>query len=180
MKKRVKAKASKSSSKANNELPDLVAVMTKFLERIEALEKKTDQVISGLSALPAQMRHAPQPAHHPEPSHYHAPTPPHSGHGSQQNHGPRERILYQAICADCRKGCEVPFKPTGDRPVYCKECFVIRKAGHVPKDPTAGIKIPNFPKPVTPVPQGPEKKASSKHGVSLKKKKQKAAKKSKK
>jgi CxxC-x17-CxxC domain-containing protein len=35
--------------------------------------------------------------------------------------GPRE--MHKAICADCKKECEVPFKPREDRPVYCKECF---------------------------------------------------------
>lgn len=35
--------------------------------------------------------------------------------------GPRE--MHKAICADCGQECEVPFKPSGDRPVYCKECF---------------------------------------------------------
>jgi CxxC-x17-CxxC domain-containing protein len=40
----------------------------------------------------------------------------------------RERVLHKAICADCKKGCEVPFKPSGERPVYCKECFSKRKA----------------------------------------------------
>lgn len=34
---------------------------------------------------------------------------------------PRE--MYDAICAKCGKPCKVPFKPTGDRPVYCSECF---------------------------------------------------------
>lgn len=40
----------------------------------------------------------------------------------------RERVLHKTICADCRKECEVPFKPSGDRPVYCKDCFAKRKA----------------------------------------------------
>ena len=40
--------------------------------------------------------------------------------------GPRE--MYKAICADCKKECEVPFKPRGDRPVYCRECFSKRKS----------------------------------------------------
>lgn len=39
--------------------------------------------------------------------------------------GPRE--MFKAICADCKKECEVPFKPREDRPVYCKECFSKRK-----------------------------------------------------
>ena len=35
--------------------------------------------------------------------------------------GPREMV--RVICSDCGKECEVPFRPTGDRPVYCSECF---------------------------------------------------------
>ena len=41
--------------------------------------------------------------------------------------GPRE--MHKAVCADCKKECEVPFKPSGDRPVYCKDCFSKRKTG---------------------------------------------------
>jgi len=37
------------------------------------------------------------------------------------NRGPRE--MHKAVCADCGKECEVPFKPSGDRPVYCRDCF---------------------------------------------------------
>jgi CxxC-x17-CxxC domain-containing protein len=35
--------------------------------------------------------------------------------------GPRE--MHQAKCSDCGKDCEVPFKPTEGRPVYCRDCF---------------------------------------------------------
>jgi len=41
------------------------------------------------------------------------------------NRGPRE--MHKATCSECKKECEVPFKPSGDRPVYCKECFQKRK-----------------------------------------------------
>jgi len=41
----------------------------------------------------------------------------------------RERILTKVICAECGQECEVPFKPTADRPVYCRECFAKRKGG---------------------------------------------------
>ncbi len=37
-------------------------------------------------------------------------------------------FMYQATCAECGKPCEVPFKPTGERPVYCKECFASRRS----------------------------------------------------
>ena len=41
--------------------------------------------------------------------------------------GPRE--MHKAVCADCKKECEVPFKPREDRPVYCKDCFSKHKDG---------------------------------------------------
>ncbi len=37
------------------------------------------------------------------------------------------REMHKVICSECKKECEVPFKPSGDRPVYCKECFSKRK-----------------------------------------------------
>ena len=42
--------------------------------------------------------------------------------------GGGSREMHKATCADCKKECEVPFKPSGDRPIYCKECFSKRKA----------------------------------------------------
>ena len=42
-----------------------------------------------------------------------------------QDGGSRE--MHKATCSECKKECEVPFKPSGDRPVYCKECFSQRK-----------------------------------------------------
>jgi len=44
--------------------------------------------------------------------------------GGGYDRGPRE--MHKATCADCQ--CEVPFKPSGDRPVYCRECFSKRKS----------------------------------------------------
>lgn len=36
----------------------------------------------------------------------------------------RERSeMYSATCANCGKQCEVPFRPTGNKPVFCRECF---------------------------------------------------------
>lgn len=31
--------------------------------------------------------------------------------------------MHQAICSKCGKECEVPFRPTGDKPIYCNDCF---------------------------------------------------------
>ncbi|OPY58614.1 MAG: hypothetical protein A4E57_04824 [Syntrophorhabdaceae bacterium PtaU1.Bin034] len=37
------------------------------------------------------------------------------------------REMFKAVCAECKKECEVPFKPRDNRPIYCKECFAKRK-----------------------------------------------------
>lgn len=37
------------------------------------------------------------------------------------------REMYTAICSECGKETEVPFKPSPDRPVYCRECYEARK-----------------------------------------------------
>ena len=44
---------------------------------------------------------------------------------SRGNGHPRQ--LYKVICAECGVETEVPFQPRGDRPVYCRECFVAKK-----------------------------------------------------
>ena len=36
--------------------------------------------------------------------------------------------MYNAVCSECGKKCQVPFKPSGDKPIYCSECFE-RKSG---------------------------------------------------
>ena len=35
--------------------------------------------------------------------------------------GPKE--FFPAVCAECGKETQVPFKPSGNRPVYCRDCF---------------------------------------------------------
>ena len=42
------------------------------------------------------------------------------------NRGPV--IMHSAICSSCKKACEVPFRPTGEKPVYCRDCFAGRAA----------------------------------------------------
>ena len=31
--------------------------------------------------------------------------------------------LHSAICDKCHAECEVPFRPTGSKPIYCRDCF---------------------------------------------------------
>ena len=39
----------------------------------------------------------------------------------QRSSGPRE--LFDITCAECGVDAQVPFKPRGDRPVDCSDCF---------------------------------------------------------
>lgn len=39
-----------------------------------------------------------------------------SGYGGQ-------REMHDVVCAQCGKNTQVPFRPSGDRPVYCSDCF---------------------------------------------------------
>lgn len=41
--------------------------------------------------------------------------------------GPRQ--MFPATCAQCGQQTEVPFKPSGARPVYCRDCFQSQRAG---------------------------------------------------
>ena len=39
----------------------------------------------------------------------------------------RPRQMFAAICAECGRTAQVPFQPTGARPVYCSDCFQTRR-----------------------------------------------------
>lgn len=34
-----------------------------------------------------------------------------------------EKPMFKATCSECGKACEVPFRPTGEKPVFCSDCF---------------------------------------------------------
>ncbi len=38
-----------------------------------------------------------------------------------------DREMHKITCSECGQESEVPFKPDGDRPVYCRDCFAKRK-----------------------------------------------------
>jgi CxxC-x17-CxxC domain-containing protein len=44
-----------------------------------------------------------------------------NGGGFSASRGPRE--MFDATCARCGTETQVPFRPTGARPVYCSDCF---------------------------------------------------------
>lgn len=39
------------------------------------------------------------------------------------NRGSDRPTMHPAVCSSCGKNCQVPFKPTGSKPIYCSECF---------------------------------------------------------
>jgi CxxC-x17-CxxC domain-containing protein len=34
-----------------------------------------------------------------------------------------DRPMFNVVCSNCGKDSQVPFRPSGDKPVYCSECF---------------------------------------------------------
>ena len=43
--------------------------------------------------------------------------------GSRGRDDSRPMQMHSATCAQCGKVAEVPFRPTGERPIYCRDCF---------------------------------------------------------
>ncbi len=94
--------------------PYLEGLMAKLLEHLVGLERKMDTVIAQTAVKPSGNGETPKPFQN----------------NLQANELRRkDRVLYEAICADCHHVCEVPFKPSEGRAVYCKECFAKRKSG---------------------------------------------------
>jgi CxxC-x17-CxxC domain-containing protein len=46
--------------------------------------------------------------------------------GGGGDRGPRQ--MFPATCASCGQQTEVPFKPSGSRPVYCRDCFQAQRS----------------------------------------------------
>lgn len=45
------------------------------------------------------------------------------GFGGSRDNDRREMEMYKASCSNCSKSCEVPFRPNGEKPVFCNDCF---------------------------------------------------------
>ena len=45
------------------------------------------------------------------------------GFSRDRNSERRNVEMYDATCSKCNKKCQVPFRPTGSKPVFCSECF---------------------------------------------------------
>ncbi len=99
--------------KEQEEIPqgetDVLTLLQEIKTRLVFLEKKID----ALSIKP-QERHQERSFSHDR--------------GDRDGGGFSQRG-FKAVCAECGQSCEVPFKPTGDRPVYCRTCFSKREGG---------------------------------------------------
>jgi len=45
--------------------------------------------------------------------------------GFNKSFGPR--TMHPAKCSECGVACEVPFKPTEGKPVFCRDCYNKKK-----------------------------------------------------
>lgn len=57
-----------------------------------------------------------------------------SSRGDNKRFGDRDAgrplKMHRATCSECGKSCELPFKPTGDKPVFCSNCFGNKAGSH--------------------------------------------------
>lgn len=80
----------------------VIALINKMQQQLVFLEKKIDILISQSSQRPSAAK----------------------GYGkTRQGNSFKERNLVKVTCAECNQECEVPFRPSGNRPVYCRDCF---------------------------------------------------------
>lgn len=93
---------------------DIAGLMDSIQQQLNSLERKVDTLINQSSGRPSERPFRDRSFGR--------------SRGSQrQDRNLRERSMTKVICAECGIECEVPFKPSEDRPVYCKECFAKRK-----------------------------------------------------
>ncbi|MDP3882136.1 MAG: hypothetical protein Q8Q31_04650 [Nanoarchaeota archaeon] len=45
------------------------------------------------------------------------------GRGRDRDSDRRSSEMHNVVCSKCGSRCQVPFKPTGSKPVFCSDCF---------------------------------------------------------
>ncbi|MFN8592495.1 MAG: zinc-ribbon domain containing protein [Thermomicrobiales bacterium] len=53
--------------------------------------------------------------------------------GGERSYSSGPRQMYPAVCSECGRETEVPFMPRSDKPVYCRECFQLRRSAAPPR-----------------------------------------------
>jgi len=99
--------------------PDLSGAIGKIQQQLTFLEQKIDTLIAQSAQKPLERKEYGRPPRSFDNSFR-------RDRGGRENSF-QERSFTKAICAQCHTECEVPFRPSGDRPVYCKECFAKRQ-----------------------------------------------------
>lgn len=56
-----------------------------------------------------------------------------SNFGGNRGGERREVSMHKAICDKCHKSCEVPFRPSNDKPIYCNDCFGDKRGNEAPR-----------------------------------------------
>lgn len=88
-------------------------------QQLVSLEQKLDKLISESAGRSFEKKDFSRPFNRFD-------RPQRHGYGRQGDNF-KNRNLFKAVCAECNQECEIPFKPRGDRPVYCRDCFSKRK-----------------------------------------------------
>ncbi|MGE0269271.1 MAG: CxxC-x17-CxxC domain-containing protein [Candidatus Omnitrophota bacterium] len=123
----------KKKAKSNQ---DVAGVMVQIQEQLAVMNEKLDAFMTKSLTELAQALAASKPAVRITPS-------------APQTQGPvrptqhkflNQRQMYAVVCYECGKDAELPFKPSGDRPVFCPECFAARK-GRTPPAPVVPGKL---------------------------------------
>jgi len=125
MKKIFKGKIHGGSSSAGGQ--DTDNLLYKINQRLEFLEKKIDALVARGASGETTFKSRP---------------PLSEGHGSDRpdfrrdrsDSFPDKREFTKVKCGGCGEECTVPFKPIGDRPVYCRTCFSKQKDNFAPRD----------------------------------------------
>jgi CxxC-x17-CxxC domain-containing protein len=47
--------------------------------------------------------------------------------------------MHDVVCDKCGKECQVPFKPSGDKPVLCSDCFKASGEGGRSRSSSGGV-----------------------------------------
>jgi len=55
--------------------------------------------------------------------------PSFGGQGGRGNSRPQ---MHRATCDECGNQCEVPFRPSGEKPVFCNDCFAYSRDSQGP------------------------------------------------
>ncbi|MEO6350696.1 MAG: CxxC-x17-CxxC domain-containing protein [Candidatus Limnocylindrales bacterium] len=53
-----------------------------------------------------------------------------SSGGSDRGYQRADREMFAATCSSCGREAQVPFRPSGAKPVYCSDCFTSQRRSY--------------------------------------------------